>query len=119
MRKQNFFVNKKAFVPIKNLGLPILLCGDLNGFNKRNFAKIENPLVFASRDNFKNLPHIKDLGKTILNLLSLLKSALTSIADADFLLQAEELLTIFSDYDWQKLELKKTKLKKQFLHWIN
>jgi len=76
---------------------------------KEILQKIENPLVFASRDNFKNLPHIKDLGKTILNLLSLLKSALTSIADADFLLQAEELLTIFSDYDWQKLELKKTK----------
>lgn len=82
---------------------------------KEILQKIENPLVFASRDNFKNLPHIKDLGKTILNLLSLLKSALTSIADADFLLQAEELLTIFSDYDWQKLELKKNKIEKAVL----
>ena len=73
--------------------------------------KIENPLIFASKDNCKNLPHIKDLGKSLLNLLSLLKSSLTSVADADFLRHTEELLVIFSDYDWQKLELKKNKIE--------
>lgn len=78
---------------------------------KEILQKIENPLIFASRDNFKNLPHIKDLGKTILNLLSLLKSSLTSVPDAGFLRQTEELLAIFSDYDWQKLELKKNKIE--------
>lgn len=86
---------------------------------KEILQKIENPLIFASRDNFKNLSHIKDLGKTILNLLSLLKASLTSGADAELLHMTEELLTIFSDHDWQKLELKKTKLKKQLLRWIN
>ena len=73
--------------------------------------KIENPLIFASKDNYKNLPHIKDLGKSLLKLLSLLKSSLTSVADADFLRHTEELLAIFSDYDWQKLELKKNKIE--------
>jgi ATP-dependent DNA helicase RecG len=73
--------------------------------------KIENPLIFASKDNYKNLPHIKDLGKSLLNLLSLLKSSLTSVADADFLRHTEELTVIFSDYDWQKLELKKNKIE--------
>jgi ATP-dependent DNA helicase RecG len=78
---------------------------------KEILQKIENPLIFASRDNFKNLPHIKDLGKTILNLLSLLKSSLTSVPDADFLRRVEELIAIFSDYDWQKMELKKNKIE--------
>jgi ATP-dependent DNA helicase RecG len=73
--------------------------------------KIENPLIFASKDNYKNLPHIKDLGKSLLNLLSLLKSSLTSVADTDFLRHTEELLVIFSDYDWQKPELKKNKIE--------
>ena len=73
--------------------------------------KIENPLIFASKDNYKNLPHIKDLGESLLNLLSLLKSSLTSVADTDFLRHTEELLVIFSDYDWQKPELKKNKIE--------
>ncbi|ESP62669.1 ATP-dependent DNA helicase RecG [Smithella sp. ME-1] len=78
---------------------------------KEILQKIENPLIFASRDNFKNLPHIKDLGKTILNLLSLLKSSLTSVTDDEFLRRVEDLLAIFSDYDWQKMELKKNKIE--------
>lgn len=79
---------------------------------KEILQKIEQPLSFAVKDNYKNIPHIKDLGKTLLNLLSLLKSSLPPSSNNDFLGPVEELLEIFSDYDWQKLELKKYKIEK-------
>jgi ATP-dependent DNA helicase RecG len=74
--------------------------------------KIEQPLNFASKDNYKNLSHIRDLGKSLLNLLSLFKSCLPPASKNDFSSSVEELLEIFSDYDWQKLELKKYKIEK-------
>ena len=37
---------------------------------KKILQKIEQPLNFASKDNYKNLSHIKDLGKSLLNLLA-------------------------------------------------
>jgi ATP-dependent DNA helicase RecG len=74
--------------------------------------KIEQPLNFASKDNYKNLFHIKDLGKSLLNLLSLLKSSPPPSSNNDFSGNVEELLEIFSDYDWQKVELKKNKIEK-------
>ncbi len=76
---------------------------------KEILQKIERPLIFASRDNYKNLSHIKDLGKFLLNLLPMLKD---SSMPADFNSLTDELLEIFSDYDWQKLELKKYKIEK-------
>jgi ATP-dependent DNA helicase RecG len=79
---------------------------------KEILQKIEQPLSFASKDNYKNLSHIKDLGKSLLNLLSLFKSFLPPASDNDFSSPIEELLEIFSDYDWQKLELKKYKIEK-------
>ena len=36
---------------------------------KEILQKIEQPLTFASRDNYKNLSNIKDLGKFLLNFL--------------------------------------------------
>jgi len=78
---------------------------------KEILQKIEQPLTFASKDHYKNLPNIKDLGKTLLNLLPKLKdSALTGVND-NFNKTIDELLDLFSDYDWQKLELKKTKIE--------
>jgi len=79
---------------------------------KNLLQKIEHPLNFASKDNYKNLSHIKDLGKSLLNLLSLLKSSRQLSSNNDFSGKLEELLEIFSDYDWQKLELKKNKIEK-------
>jgi ATP-dependent DNA helicase RecG len=78
---------------------------------KEILQKIEQPLSFAAKDNYKNLSHIKDLGKSLLNLLSLFKSYLPPSSNNDFS-SVEELLEIFSDYDWQKLELKKYKIEK-------
>jgi len=79
---------------------------------KEILQKIEQPLSFAAKDNYKNLSHIKDLGKSLLNLLSLLKSFLPPSSHNDLSSPVEELLEIFSDYDWQKLELKKYKIEK-------
>jgi ATP-dependent DNA helicase RecG len=79
---------------------------------KKILQKIEQPLIFASKDNYKNLSHIKDLGKSLLNLLSLFKGSLPPASNNDFSSLVEELLEIFSDYDWQKLELKKYKIEK-------
>ncbi|MFZ1037426.1 MAG: hypothetical protein WAN57_09470, partial [Smithella sp.] len=74
--------------------------------------KIERPLTFASKDNYKNLSNIKDLGKFLLNLLPVLKDSSMPTSDSDFNALIDELLKIFSDYDWQKLELKKDKIEK-------
>jgi ATP-dependent DNA helicase RecG len=79
---------------------------------KEILQKIEQPLIFASKDNYKNLSHIKDLGKSLLKLLSLFKSCLPPTSNNDFPSALDELLEIFSDYDWQKLELKKYKIEK-------
>ena len=79
---------------------------------KMILQKIEQPLNFASKDNFKNISHIKDLGKSLLNLLASLKSSLPPTANNDAVDCIEELLLIFSDYDWQKLELKKNSIEK-------
>jgi ATP-dependent DNA helicase RecG len=77
---------------------------------KEILHKIEQPLIFASRDNYKNLSNIKDLGKFLLNLLPTLKNA-SSLPDNNFNDLVDELLQIFFDYDWQKLELKKSKIE--------
>jgi ATP-dependent DNA helicase RecG len=69
-------------------------------------------LSISYKDNFKNLSNIKDLGKSLLNLLSLFKSSLPPDSDKVFSSPVEELLEIFSDYDWQKSELKKYKIEK-------
>lgn len=77
---------------------------------KNIFDKIKNPLDFASQNNFKNLIHIKDLGKTILNLSVLLRTNLSSTGESRLVQLTEELLAIFSDYEWQKMELKKMRI---------
>jgi ATP-dependent DNA helicase RecG len=82
---------------------------------KNILQKIEQPLIFASKDNYKNLPHIKDLGKSLLNLSSLFKNSLPSPSPTDFSSPVEELLEIFADYDWQKLELKKNKIERALI----
>src|SRR4030043_694418 len=84
---------------------------------KMILQKIEQPLNFASKDNFKNISHIKDLGKSLLNLLASLKSSLPPTANNDAVDCIEELLLIFSDYDWQKLELKKNSIEKAQIIW--
>ena len=73
--------------------------------------KIEQPLNFASQEDYKNIAHIKNMGKTLLNLLVSLKSSLPA-ADNSIFVMVDELLKIFSDYDEQKLAAKKITLGK-------
>ncbi len=70
---------------------------------KALLQKIEQPLIFASKENYRNLSHIKNLGKSLLHLLEILKGDLSS--DSSRL--PEELYQIFSDYDLKDLEAKK------------
>ena len=79
---------------------------------KEILQKIEQPLTFASKDNYKNLSNIKDLGKSLLNLLPKLKDSSSPAFNNNLNNMIDELLEIFSDYDWQKLELKKNKIEK-------
>ena len=78
---------------------------------KEILQKIEQPLTFAYRDQFKNLSHIKDLGKSLLHLLPKLKDSLLTDVDPTLNDLINEMLGIFTDYDWQKLELKKNKIE--------
>jgi len=78
---------------------------------KALLQKIEQPLIFASKDNYKNLSHIKDLGKTMRHLLELLKGDLPS----DYSKLLERLLDIFPDYDLKDWEIKKDKIKTALL----
>ncbi|HOW57873.1 MAG TPA: hypothetical protein PKZ12_07705, partial [Smithellaceae bacterium] len=72
--------------------------------------KIEQPLQFASRDSSKNLAQIKNLGKSLLNLLAMLKSSLPQLSENDASVITDNLTQVFSDFDRQKLELRKNKL---------
>ncbi|OQC51254.1 MAG: ATP-dependent DNA helicase RecG [Deltaproteobacteria bacterium ADurb.Bin022] len=73
--------------------------------------KIDQPLNFAFRDNYKNLSNIKDLGRTLITLLSKLDSFAASFGREEINHEIGALREIFSDYDRQKLELKKRKIE--------
>ncbi len=79
---------------------------------KKNLQKIEQPLHFASSNNFKNLAHIKDLGKSLLNLLAMLKASLPSGLQDNSLTLVDKLLTLFSNYDELELERRKQTIEK-------
>ena len=82
---------------------------------KAILQKIEQPLNFSSKENYRNLSHIKDLGKTMQRLLALLKDAIPSLSSNDSFKLLEELSEIFSDYDRQNMEIKKNKIKNALL----
>ena len=82
---------------------------------KAILQKIEQPLNFSSKENYRNLSHIKDLGKTLQRLLALLKDAIPSLSSNDSFKLLEELSEIFSDYDRQNMEIKKNKIKNALL----
>jgi ATP-dependent DNA helicase RecG len=82
---------------------------------KTILQKIEQPLNFASKENCRNISHIKNLGKSLQSLLALLKGALPSSISNDSLKLLEGLSEIFSDYDQQDLERKKDKITNALL----
>lgn len=82
---------------------------------KKILQKIEQPLHFASLGNFKNLANIKDLGKTLSNLSTLLKASLPLGIRDNLLPSADELSTIFADFDHLEPELKKQRIEKAII----
>jgi ATP-dependent DNA helicase RecG len=82
---------------------------------KTILQKIEQPLNFASKENYRNISFIKDLGKSMQSLLALLKGAVPSFCSNDSFKLLEELSEIFSDYDRQDMEIKKNKIKNALL----
>lgn len=77
---------------------------------KVNLKKIEQPIRFAAKDEFKNLSHIKYLGKTMSVLIPRVISALPEILKPVFEPPLEQLLIDFSDYDQQDIPGKKEKI---------
>ena len=82
---------------------------------KTILQKIEQPLNFASKENYRNISYIKDLGKSLQSLLALLKGTLPSSCSNDSLKLLGGLSEIFSDYDRKDLEIKKNKIKNALL----
>ncbi len=83
-------------------------------------TKIEQPLLFSSREDYKHLPLVKDLEITISNLLTKLLQALPSAAiDAqtgmDVGRLAQKFQELFRGYDALPLEEKKEILQKSRL----
>ncbi len=79
---------------------------------KKILLKIEQPLIFSSQNNYKNLIHIKDLGKTLLNLSLILKSSLPPDLQNNSFTLLDELLDLFSDFDRLELKRKKQNVEK-------
>lgn len=77
---------------------------------KNNLQKIEQPLHFAAKDDFKNLTHIKELGKSLRGLIALQISVIPPAAKNIFEPPLENIMRIFSDYDAQDIPVKKTKI---------
>ncbi len=77
---------------------------------KSSLLKIEQPLTFAAKDNFKNLSHIKFLGKSILGLIAHQIKAIPPDAKNSFELPLDNMVRIFSDYDEKDLTVKKSKI---------
>jgi ATP-dependent DNA helicase RecG len=109
--KKNIFVNKNYHLASNHICKFTFAVPYMEEF-KKILQKIEQPLHFASQNNFKNLAHIKDLGKTLLNLSAMLKASLLSGIHDNLLALVNELTAIFSDYDFLKTELKKLKIEK-------
>lgn len=82
---------------------------------KNSLLKIEQPLNFAAKDDFKNIPHIKDLGRSMTRLIAHQISAIPPGAKNSFELPLDNMVHIFSDYDEQDIAVKKSKIKEAAL----
>jgi len=77
---------------------------------RKNLLRIKSPLDFASKDHFKNIPQIRDLGKSV---SSLIRQVMTTIPPAEtnrMQPPLESLLSILADYDESTAEEKQKKI---------
>ncbi len=82
---------------------------------KKNLLKIDQPLNFAAKDDFRNLLHIKDLGKSLSTLITMQISAIPQAAINLFEPPLNNMSHIFSDYDAQDRDGKKNKITEALL----
>jgi len=77
---------------------------------KSGLLKIEQPLNFAAKDDFKNLSHIKDLGRSMMRLITHQITTIPPDAKNSFELPLDSMVRIFSDYDEKDPAVKKSKI---------
>jgi ATP-dependent DNA helicase RecG len=77
---------------------------------KVNLKKIEQPIRFASKDDYRNLSHIKDLGRTMTSLIPPILASLPSSLRAFFQPPLEQLMRIFLNYDISDIDTRKMKI---------
>ncbi|MRR17906.1 MAG: hypothetical protein EG826_15775, partial [Deltaproteobacteria bacterium] len=77
---------------------------------KSSLLKIEQPLHFAAKDDFKNLPHIRDLGRSMMGLIAHQIKVIPPDAKNSFELPLDSMARIFSDYDEKDPAAKKAKI---------
>ncbi len=66
---------------------------------KKNLQRIEQPLAFAAKDQFKNLPNIRNLGKSLSGLIALQIAAIPPAAKNIFGPALDHMKRIFQEYD--------------------
>jgi ATP-dependent DNA helicase RecG len=77
---------------------------------KQKLLKIGQPLSFASKDNFRNLTHIRDLGKSLSALAAAQILVIPPAAKNTFEPALGNIAHIFSDYDVSETQAKKAKI---------
>ncbi len=77
---------------------------------KVNLKKIEQPIRFAAKDDFKNLSHIRDLGKTLSGLIPPVIASLPGVLKSAFEPPLGQLMITFSNYDAVDLDVRKSKI---------
>ena len=77
---------------------------------KKDLLKIEQPLSFAAKDNYKNISHIKDLGKSLSILMIQLISSIPPDETSRMEPHLKKMLGVMSDYDVQEDLHKKNKI---------
>jgi len=106
LRKQNLFVKKltKHF-----LYFPFPEREEMESF-KKNLQRIEQPLAFAAKDHFKNLPNIRNLGKSLSGLIALQIDAIPSAAKNLFGPALDHMMRIFLEYDEKDEDRKRSSI---------
>ena len=82
---------------------------------KKNLQRIEQPLSFAAKDHFKNLPNIRNLGKSLSGLIALQMAAIPPAAKNIFGPALDHMMQIFLEHDEKDEDRKKSSIAKALL----
>jgi ATP-dependent DNA helicase RecG len=96
------------------LRLPFAEKNEMESF-KKNLQRIEQPLSFAAKDHFKNLPNIRNLGKSLSGLIALQMAAIPPAAKNIFGPALDHMMQIFLEHDEKDEDRKKSSIAKALL----